>query len=89
MIVRAQEAKGIVYVSEVSDDTAVGTAAAPVASLERTYALSGGADGTVYVQSEVTVSATAGNCFAELAHTGKITVTGSSTDAALSFSGKR
>ncbi len=87
MIGTAHAASGVVYVSEVGDDTAAGTAAAPVESLERAYAILGSAGGTVYVQGEVMVRATDGNCFAEPVHTGKITVMGISTDATLSFSG--
>lgn len=87
MIAGVQAAEGVVYVSEIGDDTAYGTAEAPVKSIERAYELLGSAGGRVYVQGEVTVRAATGRCIAEPVHTGKITVAGSGADATLSFSG--
>lgn len=64
-----------VYVSNAGDDTAAGTADAPVATLTQAYALLGTGGGKILLADAVPVTATSGDCFIEPAHSAKITVT--------------
>lgn len=64
-----------IYVSADGDDTAAGTADAPVATLTQAYTLLGTDGGTVLLADTVPVTATSGDCYIEPTHRAKITVT--------------
>ena len=64
-----------IYVSADGDDTAAGTADAPVATLTQAYTLLGTDGGTVLLADTVPVTATSGDCYIEPTHSAKITVT--------------
>ena len=64
-----------VYISSTGDDTAAGTADAPVATLTQAYTLLGTDGGTVLLADAVPVTATSGDCYIEPTHSAKITVT--------------
>ena len=64
-----------VYVASSGNDTAAGSATAPVATLARAYALLGDKGGTIKLLDVVTVVANSGTDFIEPAHSGKITLT--------------
>ncbi len=64
-----------IYVSADGDDTAAGTADAPVATLTQAYTLLGTDGGTVLLADAVPVTATSGDCYIEPTHNAKITVT--------------
>ena len=64
-----------IYVSADGDDTAAGTADAPVATLTQAYTLLGADGGTVLLADTVPVTATSGDCYIEPTHSAKITVT--------------
>lgn len=64
-----------IYVSADGDDTAAGTADAPVATLTQAYTLLGTDGGTVLLAGSVPVTATSGDCYIEPTHSAKITVT--------------
>ena len=64
-----------IYVSADGDDTAAGTADAPIATLTQAYALLGTGGGTILLADAVPVPATSGDCFIEPTHSAKITVT--------------
>ena len=64
-----------IYVSAAGDDTAAGTADAPVATLTQAYTLLGTNGGTVLLADAVPVTATSGDCYIEPTHSAKITVT--------------
>ena len=64
-----------VYISSTGDDTAVGTADAPVATLTQAFTLLGTDGGTVLLANTVPVTATSGDCYIEPTHSAKITVT--------------
>lgn len=64
-----------IYVSADGDDTAAGTADAPVATLTQAYTLLGTDGGTVLLADAVPITATSGDCYIEPTHSAKITVT--------------
>lgn len=64
-----------IYVAADGDDTAAGTADAPVATLTQAYTLLGADGGTVLLADTVPVTATSSNCYIEPTHNAKITVT--------------
>lgn len=64
-----------IYVAADGDDTAAGTADAPVATLTQAYTLLGADGGTVLLADTVPVTATSSNCYIEPTHSAKITVT--------------
>ena len=64
-----------IYVAADGDDTAAGTADAPVATLTQAYTLLGADGGTVLLADTVPIAATSGNCYIEPTHNAKITVT--------------
>ena len=64
-----------IYVSADGDDTAAGTADAPVATLTQAYTLLSTDGGTVLLADTVPVTATSGDCYIEPTHSAKITVT--------------
>ena len=64
-----------IYVAADGDDTAAGTADAPVATLTQAYTLLGTDGGTVLLADAVPITATSGDCYIEPTHSAKITVT--------------
>ena len=77
-----------VYISSTGDDTAAGTADAPVATLTQAYTLLGTDGGTVLLADAVPVTATSGDCYIEPTHSAKITVTSASdANGALDLTG--
>lgn len=77
-----------IYVSADGDDTAAGTADAPVATLTQAYTLLGTDGGTVLLADAVPVTATSGDCYIEPTHSAKITVTSASdANGALDLTG--
>lgn len=74
LTVAVTAAEAEVYVASTGNDTAAGTADAPVATLAKAMTMLPNG-GTVKLVDDITLAATSGSYFLEPAHSGKITVT--------------